>query len=95
MRRARSWLLSGSPVVFHLVQQHDHNDDVDDDETTALRQQRIILPLLALKLKRPSCLAKVVLFLWPYIEIDTILLLPILLSCQLACLMVVFDSVSI
>jgi hypothetical protein len=80
--------------VLHLVQQqyHDHNDnDADDEDARALRQPRIILPVLVLKLKRPSCLASVLLFLWPYIEIDTILLLPILLSCQLACLMVLFD----
>ena len=40
-------------------------------------------------LRRTSSVASVVRFLVPYIELDTILLLPILLIAQLLCLMVI------
>jgi hypothetical protein len=40
-------------------------------------------------LQRASSLASVVRFLMPYIELDTILLLPIILIAQFLCLMVI------
>jgi len=43
-------------------------------------------------LRRTSFVASVVRFLAPYIELDTILLLPILLVFQLLCLMVMVDD---
>lgn len=95
MRMVGSWLISGSPVVFHLVQQQ-HIDD-GDDPTLVRQPARIALPVLEfkfkLKLQRPSCLASVLHLVWPYVEIDTILMLPTLLVCQQVCLMVIVNAI--
>ena len=45
-----------------------------------------------LALRRPSFFSSVFLVLWPYILLDTILLLPILIICQVLCLVVIFDT---